>query len=161
MIAITLYTFNADKEVRKTDDIIRFGQSLFLTYNIISVLYLETDTLETIYSYSGPEKDYSHMPLRAATDDFIAGYVYKADIERFKQFMDYDSLEARIGETGGNFIQDMFRIKDRGKGFTWQNVRLTRMINNDVVCYLYTFQNVSKAEERVADYMLREHPEML
>lgn len=161
MIAITLYTFSTDKEERKTDDILRLGPSVFLTYNIISVLYPAIDNMEMIFSYSGPERDYSRMSLREATKDFIANSVYKADIERYTKFIDYDSLDARINESGSNFIQDMFRIKNRGKGFTWQNVRLTRMINNDVVCYLYTFQNVSKAEERVADYMLREHPEML
>ena len=85
MMAITLYTFDADKEERKQDDILRYGHSLFLTYNLIGVVYPESDRMETIYSYSGPEKDYRKMPLAESLQDFIATCVYEADAERLRK----------------------------------------------------------------------------
>ena len=133
MMAITLFTFDVDKEARKTDDLHRYGPSLFLTYNLIAVLYPESDTNETIYSYLGTDDDYSRMPLRAAVKEFTAGAVHEDDVERYPKFIDLDSLEERIKRTGTNFIQNRFRIKFKGKDFQWQNVRITRIVNNNIV----------------------------
>ena len=161
MMAITLYTFDSDKEARKTDDLFTYGPSLFLTYNLIAVFYPESDTNETIYSYLGTEDDYSVMPLRAAVKAFIAKAVHEDDVERYTKFIDLDSLEERIKSSGSNFIQYRFRIKFKDKDFRWQTVRITRIVNNNTVGYLYTLQNISTEEERIADFMIREHPDKI
>ena len=78
MMAITLYTFESDKEERKTDDILRFNQSVFLTYGIVVLLCPSTNRSEVLFSQGAYNNEYAGMKL----DESVAQIAERESVKR-------------------------------------------------------------------------------
>ena len=70
-----------------------------------------------------------------------------------------DTLEERLSEHG--FIQQGFRIKDMDGNYIWKQVRITRAPSVEEKTYIYTIQAMSSVSARIAEMLVKEHPEML
>lgn len=161
MMAITLYTFGSGREESKSDDILKYGQSIFLTYESILILYPTTNMLEIMFTRAVPEHDYSAMMLNEAIDLFSKKEVFEEDRDRFLSFMEMPTLDKRIDQSGKIFLQEAFRLRDPHGGYSWKLVRLTRDTDSLVVGYLFTVQDMTDKEEKMADILLKEHPELI
>ena len=156
MMAITLYTYGSGKEENRSDDILKYGQSVFITYGMIMILYPATNTLDVMFTSAVPEHDYSAMMLNEAIDLFSKKEVYEEDRDRFLNFMEMSSLDKRIDQSGKIFLQEAFRLRDPGGGYSWKFVRLTRNTDSLVIGYLFTVQDLSANEEKIVETLLKE-----
>ena len=161
MMAITLYTFEADKEERKTDDILRFNQSVFLTYGIVVLLYPSTNRSEVLFSQAAYNYEYAGMNLDESVAQIAEREICEKDRERYKKFMELSTLGDRINATGKIFIQQLFRIHGMNESCEWKRIRVTRTSDSFTVSYLYTVQDLSDEEKKMADYVYENHPELL
>ena len=144
MIAIALYTFDADPDEHKGDEILKYGQSLFLTYNLISVVYPNADIAKNIYNYKGIGLEgYSDMDLESGIKTFCELDVHPDDRARYLRLFDIDALREYFKNSKRNFVQQAFRLKDINGEYSWQNVRLTKLTDPAVESYMYTVQDIS------------------
>ena len=87
--------------------------------------------------------------------------ICEKDRERYKKFMELSTLGDRINATGKIFIQQLFRIHGMNESCEWKRIRVTRTSDSFTVSYLYTVQDLSDEEKKMADYVYENHPELL
>ena len=113
--------------------------------------------LFTIYREKGGQG--MMMPLRDGSRSFCEKEVHPDDRSRYLRFFDLDKLDAHTSETG--FIQQGFRILDSGRGYRWRQVRITRASLAAENIYIYTIQRMSDVSVKIAEMLLKDHPELL
>ncbi|MCR5209584.1 MAG: EAL domain-containing protein [Lachnospiraceae bacterium] len=161
MMAITLYTFESDKEKRKTDDILRFNQSVFLTYDIVVLMYLPTNRSDVLFSQATFNYEYADMKLDEAITQIAEREISEKDKVRYLKFMDLSTLDKRIKMNGRIFIQEAFRVRNVYGGYEWKQIRVTKTSDSFTIGYLYTVQDMSDEECELADYLCEKHPKFM
>lgn len=161
MLAMTLFTFDSDKEERSFDEILRASQSLFSTYEHVTLIYPEEDMSKRIYSIAGFDKDYSKVPLRRGFINFCNDNIYPDDQKRYMQFVDMETLEDRLSKHDNIFVQKLFRVKVEDD-YRWRTIRITRIPGpiSEPTSFIYTIQKVSNHDSGSYGLLLNEHPDI-
>ena len=139
MLALQLRTF-------------QYGNALFSTCELVSVIYPDRDSSERIYSRESILSYASVGKLRESFQRFCSSEIHPDDQERYRRFSDLDSLDERL-ESG--FIQSFFRMTSSA---VWRSIRISRMPSDKERVYLYTIQALPDQEMRNLDTFVREHP---
>lgn len=152
MPALQLRTFQAEKEVHASEEMLQYGNALFSTCELVSVIYPDRDSSERIYSRESILSYASVGKLRESFQRFCSSEIHPDDQERYRRFSDLDSLDERL-ESG--FIQSFFRMTSSA---VWRSIRISRMPSDKERVYLYTIQALPDQEMRNLDTFVREHP---
>lgn len=106
-------------------------------FKIIGVICPGNDSSQTIYSAAAFDHDYGKVSLIAGINEFTETMIFIDDKERYKAFMDMDSLEKRMKEKNQTFISSPFRIKHDD---TYETVliRISKVIEKGVKKYIYS-----------------------
>ena len=99
------------------------------------------------------------MGLRDGIRSFAEKEVHPDDRERYLRFFDVDTLDERLKD--GDFIQQGFRIHGMTEDYVWRQVRITKIPSVLEKIFLYTIQTMSDVSERIAEMLVKEHPELL
>lgn len=153
MLALQLRTFNSDREVRTASEMLNYGNALFNTYELVTVIYPEKDSSERIYSRESIKSYASAGFLRDSFRRFCQREVVPADRDRYLRFCDLETLEKRLAK---GFIQDNFRLVSSGE---WRSIRISRIPSDRGRAYLYTIQAIPEREKMIFDTYAEEHPE--
>jgi EAL domain-containing protein (putative c-di-GMP-specific phosphodiesterase class I) len=160
MIAANLQTFDPEREQDRSDELMKYSQSLFATYEHVTLLEPDHDRAKQLYSNAGFEKNYGVGSIRDGLKDFAANEVHPDDRERYLSLFDFDTLSERIKKSGDNFIQQPFRIRMPDGNYRWKRIRISRIPSPTDNKYLYTIQLMSRIGIDIAETSLLEHPEL-
>ena len=152
MLALQLRTFQTEKEAHASEEMLQYGNALFSTCELVSVIYPDRDSSERIYSRESILSYASVGKLRESFQRFCSSEIHPDDQERYRRFSDLDSLDERL-ESG--FIQSFFRMTSSA---VWRSIRISRMPSDKERVYLYTIQALPDQEMRNLDTFVREHP---
>ena len=152
MLALQLRTFQTEKEAHASEEMLQYGNALFSTCELVSVIYPDRDSSERIYSRESILSYASVGKLRESFQRFCSSEIHPDDQERYRRFSDLDSLDERL-ESG--FIQSFFRMTSSA---VWRSIRISRMPSDKERVYLYTIQALPDQEMRNLDTFIREHP---
>nr|MCR5775595.1 EAL domain-containing protein [Lachnospiraceae bacterium] len=119
---------------------------LYCQFELVNMISPDRDSAMQIYSNASFEKVYGKGSLRTGIQEFIDTEVYIDDRERYRKFMDMDTLEARYREQETNFLTEPFRLHDKKGGFIWKSVTLLKMACGTERQYLYEIRHVNKKE---------------
>ena len=152
MLALQLRTFQTEKEAHASEEMLQYGNALFSTCELVSVIYPDRDSSERIYSRESILSYASVGKLRESFQRFCSSEIHPDDQERYRRFSDLGSLDERL-ESG--FIQSFFRMTSSA---VWRSIRISRMPSDKERVYLYTIQALPDQEMRNLDTFVREHP---
>ena len=152
MLALQLRTFQTEKEAHASEEMLQYGNALFSTCELVSVIYPDRDSSERIYSRESILSYASVGKLRESFQRFCSSEIHPDDQARYRRFSDLDSLDERL-ESG--FIQSFFRMTSSA---VWRSIRISRMPSDKERVYLYTIQALPDQEMRNLDTFVREHP---
>ncbi len=127
---------------------------LYSQFELVNLINPSRDSAMQIYSNACFTKIYGQGSLATGIKEFTKTEVHVDDRERYSQFMDMNTIEARYNELETNFLSESFRLKDKKGGFRWKTVTLLKMSSENERQYLYEIQHVDKKkhEELNAQY---------
>ncbi len=164
MLAFQIQTFDSDREMETSSKALQYGNALFSTYEIVTLVYPRTGTSRRIYAADFiPEYDnVKAETLKESIHNFCRAEIVPEDQQRYMRFFDLDTLDKRIGNNPRGFVQNAFRLsRNTGPGNKWRNIRISRVPSEEAAVYIYTIQVVQSAEEKMLDVLAEEHPELL
>ena len=155
IVAVQLTIFETENKTRTTDEIMRYSGALFATYEMAIIIHPKENYSERVFSRMGIQSYATMGGLRETVDIFIRNEVDERDQERYRSFLDLDTLEERVAKEG--FIQSFFRMKSSGE---WKSIRISKIPSDTESLYLYTIQSLLKEEnDRMNEYLLN-HPDL-
>lgn len=131
LIASTVHTISAEHSDYL---VLKYSQSLYATYDLVTEITPDKDTAVQIYSNAGFAKVYGTSSLRKGILEFAATEVHPADHERYLEFFDL----ATLSNGTSDYIQQSFKVRS-GSGYKLKNIRISKLENGK---YLYTIQSV-------------------
>lgn len=161
MVVASLSTFRQDAEMRDRTELMQYGQSLYASFEHVTLCFPERDSSIRVFSKANFQTAHQLLRLREGIHSFCQKEVHPDDRARYLRFFDLDTLDARVNDNDNDFIQQGFRILDLGNDYRWRQVRITKVPSVMENIYLYTIQSMSDVSIRIADTLLREHPELL
>lgn len=159
MVVATLSTFKEELGGLERSELARYSQTLYASYDHVNLCFPEKNTSIRLFSKANFQTAHQLLGLRAGIRSFAEKEVAPDDRARYLRFFDMDTLEARVSVQG--FIQQGFRIKDMDGNYVWKQVRITGVPSVSEKIYIYTIQAMSDVSARIAEMLVREHPEML
>ena len=161
MLALRLSTFDPEREVEKTQEMLNYSSALFSTYEIAVLIYPDRDMANRIFTARNlPEFD-KEKTLKLTVQKFVEAQVDPVDQERYLKFLDFSTAEERTGNNPRGFIQGLFRLHCGNEPSTWHTVRLTRLPLDDERAYILTIQTIHGGGMVFLDKAASEHPELL
>ena len=161
MILMRLNTFEADREVETAREMLNSSSALLSTYELVVLFFPGRKKAKRIHTANNlPEYDREDS-LQISLQRFCENQIDPVDQERYMRFLDFDTLEERIGCSSKLFIQSIFRMrlgKDRPR---WYSARVTQIKTLSEAAYMLTVQNVQDNMNYWIDILIDEHPEML
>ncbi len=155
IVAVQLTIFETENKTKTTDEIMRYSGALFATYEMAIIIHPKENYSERVFSRMGIQSYATMGGLRETVDIFIRNEVDERDQERYRAFLDLDTLEERVAKEG--FIQNFFRMKSSGD---WKSIRISKIPSDTESLYLYTIQSILKEEnDRMNEYLL-DHPDL-
>ena len=155
IVAVQLTIFETENKTKTTDEIMRYSGALFATYEMAIIIHPKKNYSERVFSRMGIQSYATMGGLRETVDIFIRNEVDERDQERYRSFLDLDTLEERVAKEG--FIQNFFRMKSSGD---WKSIRISKIPSDTESLYLYTIQSILKEEnDRMNEYLL-DHPDL-
>ena len=131
LIASTVHTISSE---RSDYLVLKYSQSLYATYDLVTEITPEKDSAVQIFSNAGFSKVYGTVSLRKGVSEFAATEVHPEDQERYLRFFDLDTLKDRVD----GYIQQVFSVRS-GSGYKKKNIRISKLENGK---YLYTIQSI-------------------
>ncbi|MCR4580661.1 MAG: EAL domain-containing protein [Treponema sp.] len=117
---------------------------LYSQFQLVNLISPDRDSAMQIYSNASFEKIYGRGSLAIGIKEFTKTEVFADDRERYKKFMDFDTIEKRYEKEDCNYLTEAFRLKDKKGGFRWKLVTLLKMSSDSDRQYLYEIQNIGK-----------------
>ena len=155
IVAVQLTIFETENKTKTTDEIMRYSGALFATYEMAIIIHPKENYSERVFSRMGIQSYSTMGGLRETVNVFIKNEVDERDQERYRAFLDLDTLEERVAKEG--FIQSFFRMKSSGD---WKSIRISKIPSDTESLYLYTIQSLLKEEnDRMNEYLL-DHPDL-
>ncbi|MBR5913656.1 MAG: diguanylate cyclase [Selenomonadaceae bacterium] len=112
-------------------------KSLYTLYNRVDLVKADGTEFKNIYSNSvNPFDPFSKGSFKQSIKIFIEKNIHVEDRTKFKKFFDFETLEKRIQENGGNSIIDYFRTKNKHQNFSWKMYGIIPLIFNGEKYYL-------------------------
>ncbi len=131
LIASSFYTLSSK---RSDYLVLKYSQSLYMTYDCVTEITPDKDSAVQIYSTAGFAKVYGTVSLKKGIIEFADNEVHPSDKERYLKFFDLNTLKERINK----YIQDVFTVRS-GDSYEKKNIRITKLDNGK---YLYTIQSL-------------------
>ncbi|MCR5349599.1 MAG: EAL domain-containing protein [Acholeplasmatales bacterium] len=132
LIASSFYTLSSK---RSDYLVLKYSQSLYMTYDTVTEITPDKDSAVQIYSTAGFAKVYGTVSLRKGIIEFAENEVHPSDKERYLKFFDLKTLKERIDD---KYIHDIFSVRSGGS-YEKKNIRITKLDNGK---YLYTIQSL-------------------
>ena len=130
LIATTVRVIDSE---RSDYMVLKYSQSLYATYDLVTKITPDKDSAVQIYSNAGFSKIYGTASLSRGITEFAATEVHPDDRDRYLAFFDLATLNERVI----HFIQQSFRVRN-GDDYTMKNIRISKLENGN---YLYTIQS--------------------
>ena len=131
LIASTVHIISSE---RSDYLVLKYSQSLYATYDLVTEITPDKDGAVQIYSNAGFAKIYGTVSLRKGITEFAATEVHPDDRDRYLAFFDLDTLKKRAED----YIQQSFKVRG-GSGYKLKNIRISKLEDGK---YLYTIQSV-------------------
>ena len=161
MILMRLNTFEADREVETAREMLSSSSALLSTYELVVLFFPDRKKAKRIHTANNlPEYD-KEDTLQQSLQRFCETQIDPVDQERYLRFLDFDTLEERIGGTPRLFIQSIFRMRLEKDRPGWYSARVTLVKSLSERAYMLTVQNVQDNMNHWIDILIDEHPEML
>ena len=161
MVAVNLLVYGGEVIENRFEEINKYSRSLFYNFELVTMIYPDSDSSKPIYVNSGFQKVYGTVSLRRGIREFVSAEVYKEDMDRYLDFMDLDTIYDRIVEDNCSFVQQPFRLRTPDGRYRWRLVRMTRIPTSDGKnCYMYSIQRMPPVDIRVIESEIKVHPDM-
>ena len=161
MLAVSLNTFDSEREVKTAREMLNYSSALFTTYDLAVLIYPDSNKAVRIYA-SNDLPVYDHEDsITGSVEKFAAGEVDPVDQKRYLQFMDFNTMQERIGASPNQFIQSYFRMRWGSDSANWHTARVMEIKTFSERVYLLTIQSVQGIGCRLLDAASAEHPELL
>ncbi len=147
MMAAMIYIYDPKNSDDRSDDIQKYSQTLYSTYEFVMMLYPESDYAHRIYSSFGMNHITGEYRLSEGIRYVAERYIHPEDRERYIRFMT-DSPERRMTESTQNFIAQPFRLKFTCGEFKWVIIRLTKAYTVSEPKFLLTIQKLDSEAVR-------------
>jgi hypothetical protein len=156
-----LNTFEADREVETAREMLNSSSALLSTYELVVMFFPRRKKAKRIHTANNlPEYD-KEASLQKSLKSFCESEIDPVDQDRYLRFLDFDTLEERIGSSPRLFIQSIFRMR-LGKDRTgWYSARVTQIKTLSETAFMLTVQNIQDNMNHWIDILIDEHPEML
>ena len=161
MILMRLNTFDAEQEVKTAKEMLDAGSALFTTYELVTMIYPESRKAKRIYTASSLPSYDREETLEKSVLAFCEQQMEPADREKFRQFMDFNTMAERIRNSPGQFIQGIFRMRMGKDRIRWHSARLTQIPKHSEPVFMLTIQDVQGDLNKWFDLLAETHPEMI
>ena len=159
MVVASLSTFREGGEIHDRGELMHYSQALYASYEHVNLVFPDRDSSIRVFSKANFQTAHQFLGLRAGIRSFSEKEVLPEDADRYRRFFDMDTLEQRTA--GKGYIQQAFRIHNADGRYEWRQVRITKIPSVLDNMYLYTIQTMSDVSIRIAEMLVRDHPEML
>ena len=161
MILMRLNTFDTDREVETAREMLNSSSALLSTYELVVMFFPDRKKAKRIHTVNRlPEYD-KEDTLQKSLQRFCETQIDSVDQERYLRFLDFDTLEERIGRTDKLFIQSIFRMRLERDKPKWYSARVTQVKTLSEKAFMLTVQNIQDNLNYWIDILIDEHPEML
>ena len=161
MILMRLNTFEADREVETAREMLNSSSALLSTYDLVVMFYPDRKKAKRVYTRNNlPEYDREDS-LQKSLQSFCEREIDPVDKERYLRFLDFETLEERIGSSPRRFIQSVFRMRLVKEKTGWYSARVTQINTLSEPAYMLTVQNIQDNMNYWIDTFAGEHPEVL
>ena len=161
MILMRLNTFEADREVETAREMLNSSSALLSTYDLVVMFYPDRKKAKRVYTKNNlPEYDREDS-LQKSLQSFCEREIDPVDKERYLRFLDFETLEERIGSSPRRFIQSVFRMRLVKEKTGWYSARVTQINTLSEPAYMLTVQNIQDNMNYWIDTFAGEHPEVL
>lgn len=162
MLAASIQTYGGEADKITNDLFDKYSRMLIDTYDHISVLDTENNTVVTrLYSKMGFNEEYTEMPLDEAVKKFAENEIKESDRKRFLQYIEPSTLRDRIASSGKRLFQQPFHFKMQDGKYQMMDAKIMRVFMTYGDIYIFTVQDMSAQALQMADIMLRDHPGIL
>ncbi|MCR5667416.1 MAG: EAL domain-containing protein [Eubacterium sp.] len=148
-LKITLRNIYTELEYKRNTLLENGLVGLYSQFELVNLINPDRDSAMQIYSNASFEKVYGQGSLLTGIKEFTNTEVYADDRERYRQFMDLNTLEARYKDQETHFLTEPFRLKDKKGGFRWKLVTLLKILAGNEREYLYEIQHVDKMKQEI------------
>ena len=161
MILMRLNTFEADREVETAREMLNSSSALLSTYDLVVMFYPDRKKAKRVYTRNNlPDYDREDS-LQKSLQSFCEREIDPVDKERYLRFLDFETLEERIGSSPRRFIQSVFRMRLVKEKTGWYSARVTQINTLSEPAYMLTVQNIQDNMNYWIDTFAGEHPEVL
>jgi hypothetical protein len=161
MILMRLNTFEADREVETAREMLNSSSALLSTYELVVLLFPKRKKARRIHTANNlPEYDRENS-IQKSLQRFCKAEIDPVDQERYLRFLDFETLEERIGRNPRLFIQSIFRMRLGKDRSGWYSARVTQINTLSEAAFMLTVQNIQDNMNHWIDILIEEHPEML
>lgn len=161
MILMRLNTFEADREVETAREMLSNSSALLSTYELVVMFFPKRKKVKRIFTANNlPEYD-KEGSLKKSLRKFCETEVDPVDQARYLRFMDFETMEERIGRNSKPFVQSVFRMQLAKEGYRWYSARVTQVGAQSEAAYVLTVQSIQNNLSHWIDTLIEEHPEML
>jgi EAL domain-containing protein (putative c-di-GMP-specific phosphodiesterase class I) len=161
MILMRLNTFEADREVETAREMLNSSSALLSTYELVVLFFPKRKKARRIHTANNlPEYDRENS-IQKSLQRFCKAEIDPVDQERYLRFLDFETLEERIGRNPRLFIQSIFRMRLGKDKPGWYSARVTQIKTLSEAAFMLTVQNIQDNMNHWIDILIEEHPEML
>ncbi|MCR5215767.1 MAG: EAL domain-containing protein [Lachnospiraceae bacterium] len=146
-LKVTLRNIYTELEYKRNTMLESGLVGLYSQFELVNHIFPDQDSATQIYSNASFEKVYGQTSLKVGIREFTEHEVFEVDRERYRNFMDFDTIESRYQEQETYFVSDAFRLRDKKGGFTWKRVTLLKMPPNPQRQYLYEIQCLDRGQQ--------------
>ncbi|MCR5102004.1 MAG: EAL domain-containing protein [Butyrivibrio sp.] len=143
-LKVTLRNIYTELEYKRNSMLENGLVCLYSQFELVNLINPDNDSAMQIYSNASFEKIYGQGSLITGIKEFTETEVFIDDRERYRKFMDLDTLEKRYIEQETHFLTEPFRLRDKKGGFRWKFVTLLKVNAHRGRQYLYEIQHVDK-----------------
>lgn len=161
MIVMRLNTFDSEREVQTAQELLNSSSALLTTYDLVVLFYPERKAAKRVFTANSMAEYDQEESFEISLRKFCTEQVDPVDQERYLQFMNFSTMEERVGESPKHFIQSLFRMR-LGQGTTgWYSARLTQVPSRPEKVFMLTVQNVQANLQKWMNLIVEEYPDML
>lgn len=161
MLAVSLNTFDAEREVKTAREMLNYGSALFSTFELAVLIFPDSNKSTRIYTSSDLPIYAGMGSIIKSVEMFSEAEVQPVDQARYLQFMDFTTMQERLDASPKKFIQSFFRMQWGADSNNWHTARVTQVPTYPERAYLLAFQSVQGKAKQILDVIAGEHPELL
>ena len=161
MIAMRLNTFESEREVKTSEEMLNYSSALLSTYELVVLFYLDSNVVKRVYSAIKMPIYDREQSIEASLQKFCEAEVEPVDQARYLKFMDFKTMSKRVEASPKQFIQSVFRMRWVKDGSNWYTARVTQIPTFSEKVHMLTIQNIQGNVSQWLDTVVNEHPDLL